>query len=160
VNITQIMIPMDLDNVLEIAINKLNENHFLDSQRGIARFFAEELLIADDGKMKMVCTDTSRERFKYIDQEGNLKLDIQARDFIKKIYPPIYQVSEKIYNAIINRCKELNYLIESGKDKETDRTSVKIKEQAANNSWTEIRFIKSNDSNLNFRKELALRLCV
>ena len=156
-NVTQILSPFDLEqkDILGIIENNLDENSFLNSQRGIAKFCVDNILKTEDGKMRMICSDPSRERFKYMDDKGVIKDDIQARQFIEKIYPPIHQVGEKIHESIIEKCKTQNMKIAKGEDK-TDKYLVKIREEAANNSWMEIRFIKSQTSNGTFRKELAI----
>jgi hypothetical protein len=156
-NVTQILSPFDLEqkDILCIIENNLDETSFLNSQRGIAKFCVDNILKTEDGKMRMICSDPSRERFKYMDDKGVIKDDIQARQFIEKIYPPIHQVGEKIHESIIEKCKTQNIKIAKGEDK-TDKYLVKIREEAANNSWMEIRFIKSQTSNGTFRKELAI----
>ena len=71
-NVTQILSPFDLDqkDILCIIENKLDETSFLNSQRGIAKFCVENILKTEDGKMRMICSDPSRERFKYMDDKG------------------------------------------------------------------------------------------
>ena len=156
-NVTQILSPFDLDQkaILSIIEKKLDETSFLNSQRGIAKFCVDNILKTEDGKMRMICTDPSRERFKYIDENGVIKEDIQARQFIEKIYPPIHQVGEKIHDNILEQCKSQHIKIAKGEDS-TDKYMVKVKEDAAYNSWTDIRCMKHHNSNGVFRKELAI----
>ena len=156
-NVTQILSPFDLDqkDILCIIEKKLDENSFLNSQRGIAKFCVDNILKTEDGKMRMICTDPARERFKYMDENGIIKEDIQARQFIEKIYPPIHQVGEKIHENILEKCKTQTMKIEKGED-DTEKYVVKVKEEAAHNSWMDIRFMKSQTSNGTFRKELAI----
>ena len=133
----------------------MDENSFLNSQRGIAKFCVDNILKTEDGKMRMICTDPARERFKYMDENGIIKEDIQARQFIEKIYPPIHQVGEKIHENILEKCKTQTMKIAKGED-DTEKYLVRVKEEAAHNSWTDIRFMKSQTSNGTFRKELAI----
>ena len=156
-NVTQILSPFDLDqkDILCIIEEKLDENSFLNSQRGIAKFCVDNILKTEDGKMRMICTDPSRERFKYMDENGVIKEDIQARQFIEKIYPPIHKIGEKIHENILEKCKTQHIKIASGED-DTEKYMVKVREEAAHNSWTDIRFMKSRTSNGTFRKELAI----
>ena len=156
-NITQILSPFDLDqkDILGILQEKLDENSFLNSQRGIAKFCVDNILKTEDGKMRMICTDPSRERFKYMDKDGVVKEDIQARQFIEKIYPPIHQAGEKLHESIIEKCKTQIMKISRGEDN-TEKYLVKVREEAAHNSWVDIRFMKCHTSNGTFRKELAL----
>ena len=143
-NVTQILSPFDLDqkDILCIIEEKLDENSFLNSQRGIAKFCVDNILKTEDGKMRMICTDPSRERFKYMDENGVIKEDIQARQFIEKIYPPIHKIGEKIHENILEKCKTQHIKIASGED-DTEKYMVKVREEAAHNSWTDIRFMKS-----------------
>ena len=99
-----------------------------------------------------------------MDEKGIIKEDIQARQFIEKIYPPIHKVGEKIHENILEKCKTQTLKISkgelaggsSGARDDTDKYLVKVKEDAAHNSWMDIRFMKCNTSNGIFRKELAI----
>ena len=151
-NVTQILVPFNLEDTDLFAIveHKLDETYFLNSQKGIAKFCVENILKAEDGKMRMICSDTSRERFKYMDEKGVVKDDIQARDFIQKLYPPIHLVGQKIHENIIDSCNK------GKEDENKDQYKIKIKEEAAFNAWNNLRLIKNSDTNKTFRKELAI----
>jgi hypothetical protein len=160
-NITQILTPFNLneDDIFSIVQHKLDENSFLNAQKGVAKFCVENILKDEDGKMRMICTDPSRERFKYMDENGVVKEDIQARQFLEKIYPPLHLASEKLYCNIIENCNKSREKIEKGEEK-IDPYRVKVREEAADKAWVEIRLIRDEDSNKNFRKELAIRSTV
>ena len=110
--------------------------------------------------MRMVCTDPVRERFKYLDENGVLKEDIQARQFIDKIYPPLRIASEKLYHKILDRCNKSKEKITNGGEeekKDKDLYRVRAKEETAVKAMGEISYIKNVDRNKNFRKELAYK---
>ena len=98
----------------------------------------------------MLCSDPVRERFKFIDTNGSLKEDIGARNFIRKVYPPLHTVGQKIHENIVDKCKQ------DKEKKESDQFKLKIREEAAYNAWTNLRLIKNEDSNRKFRRELAI----
>lgn len=156
-NVTQILTPFNLndDDILAIVQHKLDENSFLNSQKGVAKFCVENILKDEDGKMRMICTDPSRERFKYMDENGVVKEDIKARQFIQKLYPPLHLVSEKLYCNIVENCNKSREKIEKGEEK-IDPYRIKVREEAADKAWIEIRLLKNEDSNKTFRKELSI----
>ena len=89
-NVTQILSPFDLDqkDIKSIIENKLDENSFLNSQRGIAKFCVDNILKTEDGKMRMICTDPARERFKYIDENGVIKGRYTGQTIYRENLPP------------------------------------------------------------------------
>jgi hypothetical protein len=156
-NVTQILTPFNLndDDILAIVKHKLDENSFLNAQKGVAKFCVDNILKDEDGKMRMICTDPSRERFKYMDENGVVKEDIKARHFIEKLYPPLHLISEKLYCNIVENCNKSREKIEKGEEK-IDPYRIKVREEAADKAWIEIRLLKNEDSNKTFRKELAI----
>ena len=57
----------------------------MDGQRGIARLCTEQIINTKDKKKLLVATDQSRNKFRYMDEKGNMKDDIEARTFIEKV---------------------------------------------------------------------------
>jgi hypothetical protein len=155
-SVTQILTPFNLndDDILSIVKHKLDENSFLNAQKGVAKFCVDNILKDEDGKMRMICTDPSRERFKYMDENGVVKEDIKARQFIEKLYPPLHLASEKLYCNILENCNKIKEKIEKGE--KIDPYRIKVREEAADKAWIEIRLLKNEESNKTFRKELAI----
>jgi hypothetical protein len=156
-NITQVLIPFnfDDDDIMSIVKHTFDEHAFLNAQKGVANLCYEYIIKAPDGKMRLVCTDPTRERFKYIDTDGTMKEDFKARNFISKIYPPIHIVGREIYEKTIQKCNILKDKIDKGEDK-TDKYLVSIREEAADKAWNEIRMLKNEDGNKKLRQELAM----
>ena len=48
-------------------------------QKELAQFITEHLLKDDDGKSTYICTDTSRQIFKYKDTLGDIQKDVKAK---------------------------------------------------------------------------------
>jgi len=66
------------EKVKELIDNKLTTNHVIDGQKGIAKFAYNNLLKDDDGNLNYFCTDSSRNMFKFINDEGEIEKDIKA----------------------------------------------------------------------------------
>jgi hypothetical protein len=66
------------EKVKELIDNKLTNNHVIDGQKGIAQFAYNNLLKDDDGNLNYFCTDSSRNMFKFINDEGEIEKDIKA----------------------------------------------------------------------------------
>jgi hypothetical protein len=66
--------------------NYLTEQVFFSGQRGIAQLCTDHIIKTKDNKVLLTCSDVSRKKFKYIDENGNLKEDHEARTFTKKVF--------------------------------------------------------------------------
>lgn len=75
----------DLENIKYLIENKLNANHVVDGQKGIAQFLVDSFLKDDEGNLKYKCTDPSRSIFKYKNREGEINKDIEAKKLISYI---------------------------------------------------------------------------
>jgi hypothetical protein len=69
----------DIDKTKEMIDNNFTENYIFNGQKGIAKFTVDNLLKDDNGDLKYVCTDPSRQIFKYKDSDGDIKKDIEAK---------------------------------------------------------------------------------
>jgi len=78
--------PLDLNdseklkNILE---SKFDTNYILDGQKGLAHFAKDHFLKDDDGNLNYVCTDPSRQTFKYKDELGDIQKDVKAKKLTK-----------------------------------------------------------------------------
>ena len=157
--ITNILSPLDLndDKIKTIVEDSLDESYFLDSQKGIARFCFDKLIKTDDGKRKLVCSDPVRERYRYLDQEGNVKEDIGARHFIDKISRPIIETSKKVHDNLKDKYTQLKEDIKRGIENDISDYLIEIKEKYAEKCLIDIRDIPYESTNRKFRKELAFK---
>jgi hypothetical protein len=69
----------DIDYVKNALENNYKVDYILDGQKGLAEFAVENILKDENGKLKYVCTDPSRQIFKYKDELGDIQKDIQAK---------------------------------------------------------------------------------
>lgn len=75
----------DLENIKYLIENKLNVNHVVDGQKGIAQFLVDSFLKDEDGNLLYKCTDSSRSIFKYKNSQGEINKDIEAKKLISLI---------------------------------------------------------------------------
>jgi len=76
---------MDFDNyeTLKDAIDtKLNANHIVDGQRGLAQFLVDAILKDSEGNLKYKCTDPSRSIFRFLNSKGEIHKDVDAKKLI------------------------------------------------------------------------------
>jgi hypothetical protein len=158
-SITNILVPLDLDEdkIQDIVENRFNETHFLDAQKGVAKFCFENLIKTEDGKRRMVCSDPVRERYRYIDEKGDIKEDLQARQFIEKISKPIIDASGKLYDEIREKYSQIKENIEKGIEKGISDYIVEIKEKHAEQCFIDIHDLPYESRNKKFRKEFAVK---
>jgi len=97
------MVPMDIteDRLLKVLQEKFTENHLMKGQKGLAEFCLENnILINQEGKFLMKCTDPSRKIFVYLDEEGKLQKDVNADRLTKMLNEPVKEVTKRLYDDI------------------------------------------------------------
>jgi hypothetical protein len=79
INITSEIDFNDIDKIKSIVGNNCTIDYILDGQKGFAKFAVDNLLKDENGNLKYICTDPSRQIFKYKNTEGYLQKDIEAK---------------------------------------------------------------------------------
>jgi len=69
----------DIDKVKEIIQQKYDITHILAGQKGCAQFAVKHLLSDDDGNCGYICTDPSRNSFKFKNEDGIIEKDLEAK---------------------------------------------------------------------------------
>lgn len=157
--ITNILAPLDLTEakIQDIVENHLDESYFLDAQKGMAKFCFDKLIKTEDGKRRLVCSDPVRERYRYLDEDGNIQEDILARQFIEKVSKPLIEVSKKVHEDIRDKYHQIKEDIKRGIEKEISDYLIDIKEKYAEKCLIDIHDIPFESLNRKFRKELAYK---
>ena len=130
----------NIDHIKNLIDNYLTINHIVDGQKGIANFVRETMLLDDNGKLKYVCTDPSRNIFKYKDTNGEIKKDVEA----KKLTVSIIQGGLRARTALLG-----NEWVESEENSNNYLHKLEIMMEFQENIH------KLGDNNTNFKRELA-----
>jgi hypothetical protein len=80
-NTVMMMKPFDMNDkeVISKAISdSFNQNHLLCGQKGVAKFAAQYLLKDENGDPKYICTDPSRQVYKFKTPSGEIEKDLKA----------------------------------------------------------------------------------
>jgi hypothetical protein len=81
-NKINIISPLNFKNINDLK-NVIDNNYKLDyifsGQKGIAKFAFDHILKDEEGNLKYVCTDPSRQIFKYKDESGEVRKDVEAK---------------------------------------------------------------------------------
>jgi hypothetical protein len=91
--------PLDLskENIQAAIQNNFSDEYLTQGQKGVARFAFETMLKDDQGKLKYICTDPSRQIFQYKCDDGTVKKDVKATKLTKAILDgDIKKTSHKI----------------------------------------------------------------
>jgi hypothetical protein len=143
------------EDVKKKCQNYLTEEVFFQGQRGIAQLCTDHIIRTKDQKALMICTDASRKKFKYMDEQGNLKEDHEARAFTEKVSKPIKDVSKILYENILS---DVKYEKENVDDEDYSRKSVlSNKEMKAIDCFVQITYFDHPDHNMEYKNELAIR---
>ena len=134
--------------------NYLTEQVFLEGQRGIAQLCTEHVIKTKDKKSLMLCTDVSRKKFKYMDEQGNIKEDYEARTFVQKVSKPIKDASRIVYDSILFDVKSEKETLEE--DDYSRKAYLNSKELKTIDCYVQITHFDDPDNNQEFKNELAI----
>jgi hypothetical protein len=75
------MTPMDInkESFSKTIQDNFTKDYLLDGQKGAARFAVDKLLRDENGKLKYVCTDPSRQIYRFKTSDGVLERDVKAK---------------------------------------------------------------------------------
>ena len=117
-NRTVNMVPFNLtqEKVLDILKNKFEEKHLMRGQEGLADFFVENILVTPEKKFLYRCTDPSRNHFIFVDEEGKVQKDINAKHLTHLINEPVKQRTREIYQECADRYFDNNVYNDENND--------------------------------------------
>ena len=72
----------NLETIKNAIENRLNVNHVVDGQKGLAKFVVDTILKDEEGNLLYKCTDASRNIFKYKNSNGEINKDVEAKKLI------------------------------------------------------------------------------
>ena len=132
----------------------LTEQILMEGQRGIARLCTEHIINTKDQKKMLIATDPIRNKFRYMDKNGNMKDDIDARTFIEKVSKPIKEIAGIVFDNVLSDIKEEKDNIEE--DNYSRKAHLHDKEMQANHSLVYINCFDDPKNNSEFTNELAV----
>jgi len=140
--------------------NYLTEQVFFSGQKGIAQLCTDHIIKTKDKKVLLTCSDVSRKKFKYVDELGNVKEDYEARTFTEKVFEPIKEVSQQIYQNIISDVQDEQEQLENIEDiQQIDygrKSVLHDKTMKAIDCFAQIVNIDNPNHNSDFKNELAI----
>jgi len=79
--------PMDLsqEKMKDMIENSFNANYMIQGQKGVAKFAYDTMLKDEEGRLKYICTDPSRQIFQYKNGEGEIQKDVKAKKLTKAL---------------------------------------------------------------------------
>ena len=83
---------------------KFNKDYFLRGQKGAAKFAVDNLLRDEDGNLKYVCTDPSRQIYRFKSVSGDMERDVKAKKLTQAIAVNMTKKSHSITAAEMVDC--------------------------------------------------------
>lgn len=79
--------PVDLSQstVQQVIKDGFSDEYMIQGQKGIARFAYDNMLKDNQGNLKYICTDPSRQIFQYKTEEGKMQKDVKAKKLTKAL---------------------------------------------------------------------------
>jgi hypothetical protein len=138
-NITSHINFNDIERIQNIINDKLTINDVITGQKGIAMFTKQHILTDEEGKLSYMCTDPSRYIFKFKDEDGDVKKDIETKKLTE--YLIVGGIKAKSVDIGNDWCKD-----ENGNIDMTKFNIIMVPQQS---------ILKLKDDNNVFKKELA-----
>lgn len=142
------------DRLTSIALEHF-EPYFWKGQQGVAEFLVKEVIKTKDGKMLLVCTDHTRQKFRYFTQDRQITDDIGAIQFTQKISAPMKVVCNEVYDKITKDIEIQKLERRPGK---IDILDEKV--DMAMQKYIDIKMIDNEDENGRYKNTLATLLKV
>ena len=143
-NITSTIDFNDSDKVKNIIQNNYSLEYFLDGQKGIADFALKNLLKDENGNLSYVCTDPSRQIFKYKDTTGSIHKDVEAKKLTE------YLVDGGLNKKVIDVSSD--WFIDENGNIDTQKFQIALEKQ-------QLMLNLKEDNNV-FKKELVAKTSI
>lgn len=101
--------PFDINknNFTEKIQKHFDKNYLVNGQKGVAQFVVEKILKDKDGKLMYICTDPSRQIYRFKGNDGIMERDIKAKKLTSALYEEIKSKSYTITNEEIKGNSDL-----------------------------------------------------
>lgn len=78
-------IDLSQEKMKDMIDNSFNADYMIQGQKGVAKFAYDTMLKDEEGKLKYICTDPSRQIFQYKNCEGEIQKDVKAKKLTKAL---------------------------------------------------------------------------
>ena len=102
---------MNKQKFSDVIKESFTKDYMIEGQKGVAKFAVDKLLKDEDGKLQYVCTDPSRQIYKFKTIEGDVERDVKAQKLTKNIIDEIKKKSQSIVVADMNSDADVFMLI-------------------------------------------------
>lgn len=128
--------------------------YFMDGQFGLARFVVDCIIRCDRG-MILCCTDPARKRFRFLNADGQLQEDLEARMLTHKLSIPIKMVAHEVFEEMCKSLEHQRQVKISEKAGTFEVGFVEKKIEMAHDQFFRIREFDLQDKNSDFLTELS-----
>jgi hypothetical protein len=92
------MTPFDMnnENFSKTIEESFTKEYLLEGQKGVAKFAVDNLLKDENGKLKYVCTDPSRQIYRFKTLDGGLERDVKAKKLTRALADNLTKKSHAI----------------------------------------------------------------
>jgi len=90
------LVVFDMDDRLNSALSKYTEAHFFQGAKGTAKWLKDCMITNPDKSLAYICTDKSREHFKFMNKDGQLVDDIKAQMLLSRVGPELIPIATDI----------------------------------------------------------------
>ena len=132
-NILMNLTPFEInkENFAEKINEHFNKNYLINGQKGVAQFAVDKILKDDEGKLMYICTDPSRQIYRFKSIDGFVERDVKAKKLTTALYDELRSKSHSISNEEMKNGDSSVFMLYSGrfqdiKELEEDNSEFRI----------------------------------
>ena len=136
-NILMSLTPFDInkEKFAKKIREHFNKNYLINGQKGVAQFVVEKILKDEDGNLMYICTDPSRQIYRFKGSDGFIERDVKAKKLTSSLYDELRSKSHNISSEEIEGNDSDMFLLYSGRFqdiKELDEDNSEFRIELAN----------------------------
>lgn len=138
-NITQRFDINDVDKITKVLENHLTPDVLAKGQRGVAEMLKIYLLQNENGKLIYECTDVSRQKFEFVNTDGNVETDPRATKLLRSlnnanIFDVTHSTGKKLWekeDGTVNHDAQSFHILKVGEVLDINNDSSKFRSHLA-----------------------------
>jgi len=90
------MVVFNLSERINPALSNYTKEHLLQGAKGTAKWINENIITDENGNKLYICSDRSREIFKFMNEKGEVVTDVKAEFLLGSINPKLIPIASEI----------------------------------------------------------------
>jgi len=118
------------ERITQGALSNYTEKHLLQGASGTAKWIKDNIITDENGNKLYICSDKSREVFKFMNEKGEIVTDVKAEFLLRSINPKLIPIASEIKTKRVKEIIDMYNPEELSSDSgEIDLTKEQVKQE-------------------------------